>query len=1342
MVCLTYSTFGQQYNLRQLSVNDGLSHSDIKTIVQDTAGFIWLGTNNGLDRFDGYKFSVFKHDFEDSLSIPDNRINVLFCDAKNRIWVGSENFLSYYDPLTGHFFEVPLGKGVQDMIMCITEDDQHNLWYLTTEGSISKIEMHDGNYHVTGISLPFKSRASTILTFGAEIWIGSVDDGLWRFDRKTKAISKIQNSPFNAVFSTELLADNTILVATNLGLYKITSNLEINKIFPWTISWENPVSDIVVDYKEDIWISIFNGGVKRLSKDEDGHYMIVNSFSTQNQLSTNRVNAMLIDSFDVLWIETSGGGIHFIDLREKPFATINTSNANLPDNYITAIYENDNNLWIGTRNGMVRTDKADNTLITRPKGHISCFYEDHLGQFWVGTRFQGLYLFQNDILTREFKKGAEQQLSSDQIIGISQDNFGRLWVATFDRGVTLIDINSGKVLDHLDTDNHLPTNNLTYVYADPQNPHVIWIGSRDSGLLKVSVPEISQVHVDAYKFNSSDASSISSNYIWPILRSSRKVLWVGTIGGGLNRCIETPEEIVFERFTENDGLPDNDVESILEDNAGNLWIGGRGLVQFMPDNKKFVTYDVNDGLQSNSFKIGAAFKNEQGLLYFGGINGLNHFYPEAITSNPHKPRVIFDDLKILNRSVKVGKLINGRVLLPKKLNYLESITLKAIENEFTIDLVGLHYSNPGKNKYAYKLEGYNQDWIYLNTGQRRATFANLKARTYRFIAKVSNNDGKWSKSRSLVITILPPWWATWWAFVGYGLVIFGLLYLYRFLMNHQAALKHELLMSEKETDLNKEKIKFFTNISHEIRTPLTLIRAPLEEIIEDGIKADSFSEKLNLIQKNVNRLLGLTNQLLDFRKMDSGNMVLKAAPGNIVNFAKEIFLVFQGIAKERSIKFNFHSKTHQIKLIYDRDQFEIVLTNLISNALKYTKENGQVNFFLEAVGSDETAAQYKQIQNKRLLVDNYLQITIKDNGLGMSQEQVDKVFDRFYQARNHDTLSIQGTGIGLSLVKGIVELHGGEIAVESVMGEGSVFTLKIPFGHDHLKKEDLIKGFKDSEALMEYNKLEVTSEAEIKNMLPGNLAFKPCVLIVEDNKDVADYLTDHLRLYYKIINAKNGLEGLEKMAKHLPDLIISDVMMPEMDGLEMLSKIKDDPNLSFIPVILLTARTATVYEVEGLEIGAHDYITKPFNLKILKAKVSNILAARENFKTYYSEHIRLQPTTVQLPNAEQQFLDNLTKLVLENLTSEDFSVQMMVREMGMSQSACYKRIKELTGRSAVQFIRDIRLKRAAELLTSSEHTVSEVAYCVGINDMKYFRQKFKEQYGVNPSDYKLKQATE
>ncbi|WP_194767048.1 two-component regulator propeller domain-containing protein [Tamlana sp. I1] len=1335
--CISLNTFcylsHAQYRVNQLSVNEGLSHSDVSGIVQDKSGFIWMGTNNGLNRFNGYDFKIFKNDLYNDNSLTNNRIKSLLCDSKNRIWIATEtSVLSYFDPITNTFQKISFNDEPFSHISQIIQDDENNIWFTTNTNELYKLQEENGKFENSGILLPFKSEIIEIKPFKSHIWVCTAADGLWKINQITGKATRIDNPALRMPVSMTKHGDD-LLVATYNGIFSLTDALEVKPIYQSKLGM---TTNFVVDFNNNIWVGLFNGGILLLKQNDLGNYELKKTYNTKHLLSTNRVNEILIDSFDMLWIGTSGGGAHYIDLKEKPFRLTNKENSALPDNYITAIYENESTLWTGTRNGLLEYDKKTNTSFLKTTGHISYIYQDTSNQLWVGKRFEGLLLYQDNNLIKTYKKDTEENFPSNEVMGVQEDEFGRLWVITFNEGIAIIDIKTKAVLSNLNTKSYLPTNNINYLYLDPQLTNVAWLATRDIGLLKVIFKDPSKISVIKYGFNPKDSTSISSNYVWPILRSKKGDLWVGTLGGGLNKLIETDEGSQFKRYTEKDGLPDNDIESILEDDAHNLWLGGRGITKFDPKNLTFSTYDVKDGLQSNSFKIGAAFKNSKGILYFGGINGLNYFNPSLIVPNPHKPKLVLDELKVLNKTVNVGDDINGRVLLNKSLDYAETIEFKSDENEFTIELLGLHYSNPDKNKYAYKLKGYTKNWIYINATQRKITFANLPSGTYTFIAKVSNNDGLWSNTRSLKIKILPPWWATWWAYIFYFGIFILVLSLYKNFVNRQSKLKNELIFAEKEMNLNDEKMKFFTSISHEIRTPLTLINSPLDDIIEAETDNNRYLEKLSLIRKNVNRLLNLTNQLLDFRKMETGNMKLNAAEGNFTNFSKEIYRFFQSLAEEKEIDYTYQSIPENIKLTFDRQNFEIILTNLISNAFKYTNKKGKISILLKAVGNDQEPAVFEKINKEPKLIDNYLEILIEDNGIGMSEKNIEFIFDRYYQVKDLNTLSIHGTGIGLSLVKELVILHGGEIKVKSTENVGSKFFIRIPFGQNHLDNSFINKDFKNSDHKSYYHSQHIKIEpVEPETIENESDSIKKRILLVEDNKEVQDYLNNHLKNQYNVIVASNGKEGYDKAKTSIPDIIISDVMMPQMDGLEMLKALKNDPDLSFIPVILLTARTATLYELEGVEIGAHDYITKPFNISILKGKIANILLARENFKQYYNQNIKNEPTKIKLPNSEQKFLDDISKLVLDNLLNDDFSVKTLVKEMGMSQSSCYKRIKELTGRSAVQFIRDIRLKRAGELLMENKHNVSEVAFMVGINDLKYFREKFKEHYDCNPSEF-------
>ena len=1320
-----------QFPINQLSVNEGLSHSDVNIFTQDHSGFIWMGTNNGLNRFDGYDFHVYKNDFNDSNSLPNNRITSILTDSQNRIWIATEsNYIAYYNPKSNNFVVIPINqKGSLGYATHIIQDAAGKIWFTTNRNELFTLEEENGKFKPSAVLHAFESDIVSIEYYQSFIWISATDEGLWRIKDSSKKVERFGDRIFRNTYSLNTYEDE-LWVSAPEGIFVVNKKLEIKQLFNQFLE---EVSALVVDYKNNIWLGHRNGGLLLLEKTLSGTYREKARYTATNSLSTNVVNDLIIDSFDILWIGTSGGGTHYIDLRAKPFKLINKENSNIPDNYVTAIAAQDGNLWIGTRNGLLLHDEQNGLSHIVTNDHISSLFLDENGLLWVGKRFNGVSLYKNEKLIRSFTTATNPDFPSNEVIGINKDNLGRLWVVTFNDGIVIIDKNNS-VLTSFNQSNFLPTNHLNSIYFDKEKLNLGWIGSKDHGLFKITYDDTTVNVLKNYRFNTTDGNSLSSDYVWPILKSSSGDLWVGTIGGGLNRMIEEGNQTCFKRFTTKDGLPDNDVETLLEDGIGNLWIGGRGLTRFAPDKEQFINYDFNDGLQSNSFKVGSAFKNDYGILYFGGISGLNYFNPRLITTNPYKPKVCFDGLKILNKTVHIGDKVNDRIILEKALTYTTQLALKHSENEFTIELLGIHYSNPKKNRYAYKLDGYMDDWAYVNADERKITFANLPAGDYTLRAKVANRDGLWSDIKSLPIKISPAWWATWWSKVIYVLLFLSALYLYKLFVNRQSALKNNLVMAEKEMNLTSEKIKFFTNISHEIRTPLTLINSQVEDILDAKFSSERQEGKFVIIRNNVNRLLNLTNLLLDFRKMESGNLKLKAAEGNFSIYAKEIFSFFLSLAEKKNIDYTYKSEPENIHLTFDRDNFEIIITNLISNAFKYTKDHSAIGVHLKAVGNENEAGIFENKGSKKKLLDNYLEITIEDNGMGMSHEDLDKIFDRYYQVRNHNSLSIQGTGIGLSLVKGLVELHGGEIEVESSENIGSKFIVKIPFGQQHLKPQFLIKEFKKSDHTSFYSENSpVVDEVPIEK--DQSALLKRRILIVEDNIEIQNYLFEHFKNSFKVLQALNGEKGLLKARKYTPDIIISDVMMPKMDGLEMLKNLKNDPDLSYIPVILLTARTANLYEFEGIDTGAQDYITKPFSIKILKGKVNNILLAREKYQQYYKSRVLNESSSVVLPNSEQKFFDKITNIVLENLLNEDFSVKMLVEKMGMSQSSCYKRIKELTGRSAVQFIRDVRLKKAGELLKENSYNVSEVAFMVGINDIQYFRKKFKEHYGCNPSQF-------
>ena len=716
------------------------------------------------------------------------------------------------------------------------------------------------------------------------------------------------------------------------------------------------------------------------------------------------------------------------------------------------------------------------------------------------------------------------------------------------------------------------------------------------------------------------------------------------------------------------------------------------------------------------------FADDAGNLFFGGADGLNVIDHGSISKNPFEPKVVLKDFRIFNEPVRVNEPHHGKVILKKTLDQTQQIRLKYYENSFSFELVALHFAAPQKNNFAYKLDGFDRGWRYTAANQRYINYTNLRDGDYVLKVKASNNDGVWGAEKELRILIAPPWWRTVWAIGLYALIIILILYAFRRLILMRANfinnLKLERLEKQNLERLNRAKLQFFTNISHEFRTPLTLIAGPLQHILDSGEANRFMRDQLVIINQNTQRLLRLVGQLLDFRKADGRNLDLKVAEGNLVKFLKEIQLSFLGLANSHQVDLKFQASSNVIKVWYDRDQLEKVFFNLLSNAFKHTPKGGIVSIGL---------VEY----------ENRVDVLIEDSGSGIRPENFENVFKRFFsQDEEH-----HGIGIGLALAKSLVDLHYGEIRVESEEGRFTRFIVSLKLGNAHFNQSEIIHDFKDSEAIATYPDIPVFSETEPeednKTFTASDLENWPKLLVVEDNADVRTYVKSIFKGQYVILEAEDGQSGLELALEEMPDLVISDVMMPVMDGIAFCKALKEDVKTSHIPVILLTARTSLIFKVEGLESGADDYVTKPFNPQFLKLKVRNIIKSRESLKKEFrdSEVLKIEPKRVTLTSKDEQFIQAALESVESNMSNSEYTVEDLWRDTGMSRMQLYRKLKALTGQSANEFIRTIRLKRAAQLIEQNELTIAEVTYEVGFSDLPYFRSCFKKQFGVNPSAF-------
>jgi signal transduction histidine kinase/DNA-binding response OmpR family regulator len=804
--------------------------------------------------------------------------------------------------------------------------------------------------------------------------------------------------------------------------------------------------------------------------------------------------------------------------------------------------------------------------------------------------------------------------------------------------------------------------------------------------------------------------SISDGYIFDIKQDARGRIWVAT-RNGLNIFDEKTK--TFAALFDKNGLPHSTILAILEDNQGTIWLStSNGLSSVMTIEDKDGTrfqirnYDEADGLQGKQFNENAAYKTKKGELIFGGADGFNIFNPEKLGVNKNPPRVVLSNFQLYNKTVVPGQEIDGEVLLPLSIAETEEITLPPGQNVFSIEFAGLNFFNPEKNQYRYMLEGFHKQWLSADSKSRNVTFTNLNPGEYTFRVKASNNDGFWNNDGAVLkIKILPPFWKTRTAFVLYCAFVISALLVVRKLIQKRERMKFDREQERKEAirmhELDMMKIKFFTNVSHEFRTPLTLILTPLERMLRHAKEPEQL-QQYQLIQRNAKRLLNLVNQLLDFRKLEVQELKLNSSEGDIIKFVEETVFSFSDLSEKRDIKLSFESSVESFETLFDQDKLEKILFNLLSNAFKFTPEHGAVSVMTTLTNTPE---------GKELV------LTVRDTGIGIENDKLDKIFDRFFQNDLPKSMVNQGSGIGLSLTREFVKIHNGTIAVESQVGVGSCFTVTLPLadvGHHHEE---------------EHGSMVAKPSAETE----GELTKKPLLLLVEDNEDFRFYLKDNLKLDYRIIEAPNGNEGWRMTIEFLPDLIVSDIMMPEMNGIELCKKIKSDQRVSHTPVILLTARSAEEQKVEGFESGADDYITKPFNFEILVSRIKNLISKREKLHKAFPAHLDIKASELKITSLDEKFINKAIKCVEDNISDADFSVEDLSHQLGISRAHFYKKLMSLTGKSPLEFIRLIRLQQAAQLLKKSQLTVAEVAYKVGFNNPKYFARYFKEEYKVLPS---------
>ncbi|WP_188929531.1 hybrid sensor histidine kinase/response regulator transcription factor [Dyadobacter endophyticus] len=1351
----------ENFKFDHLTVNDGLAHSDAMAVTQDRQGFVWVGTNNGINRYDGYQLSTYNLPAVNAAGTSANRVQVMHVDGAGRIWAGTEGSgIYFYQADKDEFvsiqeaFSDQVGASYrrlvcQTSIRSMASDRIGNLWVATADFGVVKVCFDDSRRIAAVSQIPLTSaRAYHALNVlpdtSGHIWIGTMGRGLWVLApgaRSAVAVATLSEPDIRATYQDE---SGRVWIASDQYLYqcKRTGHAITFERMPYNF---HGIQCISSDSYRRLWIGTNFGLVMLRHVPDDLQSLSATDFkvflpdeNAVGSINSSRVHQVAQDSFGNLWLAASSGGLNRLHLNPKPFGHLYRQKGvtSLANNYVNAIAKDEYSglIWLGTRNGLSIYDPATakyQNLMHRSAGGSNSGVDvsailitDRYA--WVSTRYAGLHLVdrQNGFKIIRTLKTDPYPSSYVSIERLAEDAKHRVWASGVGAGLFLYNSDGALIANFNKNNSLIPTDECSYVICEPGSD-VIWVSTRNAGVLQLRLDGNKLVILAHFKHEPGNGNSLKVNYAWPLLRDQDGSVWVGTIGRGLHCIRRKGGKTVVERY---DGqVAANDIESILKDSEGNLWLGSDGLYKFNPATRGVWHYRVGDGLQSNSFKIGSAFNAKDRTMYFGGTNGVTFFDPEDIASNPTPPVVRITGLSVLNKGTGGGEQM-GTSMVRRPFNSPEGAEIRASENEFSIGFVGLSYLTPEKQRYAFMLENFHSDWVYLPTNQRIVSFANLPAGEYVFKVRASNGDGVWSaEPATLRIRILPPWYLSWWAYGIYLVMAVGALLLYKWVATSRIKLKNKLeiqqLQVEKEKEIAAMRTQFFTSVSHEFRTPLTLILGPMEEFIASMSGSESMKEKVTLMHRQTRKLLDLVNQLLSFKKAESGYVSLAASEQEATGFITEIYQIFAAKARECSIDYVFEVPDHPVSLFFDPHKLEIILTNLLSNAFKYTPPNGRVKLQVSLYGQPERDA----VWSGREIVDNYLEMTVSDSGSGIAGGELDKIFDPYYQAA-HTGPDMVGTGIGLALVKELAQAHHGEVTVLSEVGKGSAFTVKLPFGSAHLTDAEIAHE-RPAEPLNTRQEPDIAAGPASMAGQGGKL------LVVEDNEDLAEYLKGVFQGHYQVTLVGDGASAWELMEDLQPDLVLSDIMMPGLNGLQLCEKIKHNPKTAHIPVVLLTARAAAVQELEGLSTGADDYVVKPFNVQLLSAKIRTLLRNRDISRDFYQRQILLQPASIAIPDEERLFLEKAMKIVETNLTNPEFNVQALVSQMAMSQSVFYRRIKSLTGQSVIEFIKDIRLKRAAQLLKSPHMRISEVAFLVGIEDPKNFRVSFQKLYGSSPSRY-------
>lgn len=1329
------------------STDKELSNSLINTIYQDRRNYIWIATEDGLNKYDGVRFTTYKSVKGNPKTLKNNYVRTLFEDSSGRFWIGCINGLMLYNRAKDTFEEIKLlknGVNIEPHITSIIESNTHQIW-ITTDQGLLIIDSNKNSYSFDSKFSKLLCSSSLVAVFQdsrKDFWILSDDQGLNRYSPTTKKLysykspTKIGSNLTSAICEDHL--GNIFVGTLTSGLFKFNRITNKFEQISYIKSQQGlPVKCLLIDKQKKLLVGTDGMGMK-VYNDKKNRLEDIEMQSSLFDFSKMKVHSVLQDKAGNLWTGIFQKGVYFTPNNPNKFTILGykSFDKNIIGSscVMSILKDKDNTVWVGTDNdGIYGVESTGNvkhyshSTANSVSSTIMCIFQDSNHDIWLGSYLNGLSKFNktNGFCTyyNQISPSIGNNFLSNKVMCITEDKHKNLWIGTNGAGLYSFNLDTQTYKQHYAHDGghngKILSDGINCILNDRDG--FIWIGTF-RGVCKIN-PQTNKI------VNYTTKNNMLPGYIvYAMAEDHKGNIWIGTTEG--LACYDKKKD-QSQLYTMADGLPSNVICGILEDKKGNIWLSTHmGISKLIVSEKKFVNHYAFDGLQGNEFSKGATFHASNGEMFFGGISGVSRFYPHEINDVRKQLQIYLTELYILDIPIKKSDKPKKKQIISRFISDVDTIHLEYKDNMFGLEFSTFDFGNSERVYYRYKMAGLNSEWMNTEQGVSRINFTNISYGIYKLKVRACIQDNM-SPEREFLIIISPPWYLSWWAKIFYSILVLLLGYGITKYILSQIEHKQELMRREHAEQINEAKLQFFINISHEIRTPMTLIISPLEKLISENIDIEK-QKVYQMMYRNGQRILRLINQLMDIRKIDKGLMFVKMRETDIIGFIDDLMQTFEYQANKRNIHFEFRHTEPKLNVWIDLNNFDKVLLNILSNAFKYTPENGDIIVSLRT-GTDE---------HEEGALRNYFEIIISDTGIGIEEEKIERIFERFYQIDNDQTKSNFGTGIGLHLARSLVLLQHGVIRARNKKeGQGSEFVVRLPLGHSHLSDLE-VENYTAPQGTNQKTPIHMPDtilydEIAIKDATKIKSKTKYRILVVDDEDEIRQYIRAELSEMYKISECRNGKEALDFILREKPHLVISDVMMPEMDGITLCKKLKSNINVNHIPIILLTAKSGDEDKAEGFDIGADAYVVKPFNVDLLKKRIANLLGNRERLemKPSDSEENKLLIKPVVMRSSDQVLIEKVMKIINDNIADPDLNVEFLASGVGMSRVHMHRKLKELTNQSARDFIKSIRLKQAAELLSTQKTGISELAYALGFSNLSHFSNSFREFYGMSPKEY-------